>query len=284
MLRLTDIRKNFGDLVAVDGLNLHVREGEVFGLLGPNGAGKTTTISMAIGLLLPDAGSIDIGGFGTPTNSAVRAKIGVAPQALALYDDLSAQENLEFFGKLYGLSGKSLTDRSTAVLNDVGLESRRKDRVKGYSGGMKRRLNLAVAMLHDPPLLLLDEPTAGVDPQSRNSILDFVKELQRRGRTIVYTTHYMEEAQRLCDRVAIMDHGKLLEVGTVDELVMRHGGKSTVTFQRGDADEKLVTDDPLHELSRVMSGPGAESLTGVHIERSNLESVFLTLTGRSLRD
>ena len=285
MLRLTDIRKSFGDLVAVDGLSLHVREGEVFGLLGPNGAGKTTTISMAIGLLLPDAGTIDIGGFGAPTNARVRAKIGVAPQALALYDDLSAQENLEFFGRLYGLSGKVLADRSTAVLNDVGLESRRKDRVKGYSGGMKRRLNLAVAMLHDPPLLLLDEPTAGVDPQSRNSILDFVKELKRRGRTIVYTTHYMEEAQRLCDRVAVMDHGKLLTIGTVDELIGKYGGKSTVTLQRGEADEKLITDDPLRELSRVLTVPQtAEHLTGIHIERPNLESVFLTLTGRSLRD
>lgn len=281
MLKLTDIRKAFGTLVAVDGLSLHVRKGEVFGLLGPNGAGKTTTISMAIGLIAADSGSVDVGGLGSPTASKARAQIGVAPQALAIYDDLTGQENLEFFGKLYGLAGSALRERTTAVLKDVGLESRRTDRVKGYSGGMKRRLNLAVAMLHDPPLLLLDEPTAGVDPQSRNSILDLVKELQRRGRTIVYTTHYMEEVERLCDRVAIVDRGRVLAVDSVPGLLRTYGGVPVLVIERGGRIERIETNDPLRALNEIAAvGP----IDTFHVERPRLEQVFLHLTGRSLRD
>ncbi len=281
MLRFTDARKTFGTTTAVDGLTLEIRPGEVFGLLGPNGAGKTTTISMAVGLLKPDSGSVEIVGIGSSTDASVRGKIGVAPQSLAIYDQLTAEENLKFFGRLYGLSGHALNERVTHVLNAVGLLPRKSDRAHAFSGGMKRRLNLAVAMLHDPPMLLLDEPTAGVDPQSRNSILDLIRALKAQGRTVVYTTHYIEEAQRLCDRVGIIDKGKLLAIGTVNELVGRFGGKSVLTVERGEVEERHDTDDPLREISRVLA---AGDVSGVRIDRPDLESVFLSLTGRSLRD
>ena len=187
MLRLTNLRKRFGDILAVDGLSLEIRAGEVFGLLGPNGAGKSTTIGMAVGLLTPDEGAVELAGIGAPTLVQARARLGVAPQTLSLYEELSAEENLRFFGRLYGVDSSRLTERLAAVLDMVGLTARRRDRVKGYSGGMKRRLNLAVALIHDPPMLLLDEPTAGVDPQSRNNILDMVRDLAAKGRTIIYT-------------------------------------------------------------------------------------------------
>jgi ABC-2 type transport system ATP-binding protein len=242
------VRKSFGKTVAVDGLSLSVRKGEVLGLLGPNGAGKSTSVSLAVGLLAPDAGTVTIDG-GNPSDPAVRQRIGVAPQALAIYDLLSGEENLRFFGQVYGLSGAALEARVAWCLEFVGLTDRRKDWAGGYSGGMKRRLNLAAALLHDPDLLLLDEPTVGVDPQSRNSIFESIESLHRQGRTVIYTTHYMEEAARLCDRIAIVDHGQLLALGTVDDLIAQHGGEATV----------------------VVQGP-------------TLEKVFLNMTGRSLRD
>jgi ABC-2 type transport system ATP-binding protein len=281
MLALRDLRKTYGATKAVDGLSLEVRKGEVFGLLGPNGAGKTTTIGMAVGLVAPDAGSVDVDGAGPPSDPEVRRRIGVAPQTLALYDELTAEENLRFFGRLFGLSGAALSARVDALLEWTGLSGRRKDRVKAFSGGMKRRLNLAGALVHDPPLLLLDEPTAGVDPQSRAAIFDAVKELRAKGRTVVYTTHYMEEAERLCDRVAVMDHGRLLALGTVDELVEAHGGKSVVTVGHEDGDERIETQDPVGELTRILA---SKSASKVRIDRPDLESVFLSLTGRSLRD
>jgi ABC-2 type transport system ATP-binding protein len=248
MLTFTNVRKSFGKTVAVDGLSLSVRKGKVFGLLGPNGAGKSTSVSLAVGLLAPDSGTVTIDG-GDPSDPAVRQRIGVAPQALAIYDLLSGDENLRFFGQMYGLSGKALDARVAWCLDFVGLTDRRRDRTGTYSGGMKRRLNLAAALVHDPDLLLLDEPTVGVDPQSRNSIFDSIEALHREGRTIIYTTHYMEEAARLCERVAIIDHGRLLALGTVDELIATHGGEATV----------------------VVQGP-------------TLEKVFLNMTGRGLRD
>jgi ABC-2 type transport system ATP-binding protein len=287
MLTLTDVHKSFGRIKAVGGLSLSIGKGEVFGFLGPNGAGKTTTISMAIGLLRPDAGSVTLGGLGPPTDPAVRRHVGVAPQSLALYGMLTAQENLAFFGRLYGLGGRALSSAIGRVLDEVGLSARAKDCVSGFSGGMQRRLNLAAALLHDPPVVLLDEPTAGVDPQSRNNILDLVRQMKNAGRTVVYTTHYMEEAQRLCDRVGVIDHGRLLALGTVDELVAQHGGASTVTLERGERHERRTTADPLRELAGVFAQEQSarnEPLTGVRVERPNLESVFLTLTGRSLRD
>ena len=281
MLRLLDVRKSYGPTLALDGLTLEIAPGELFGLLGPNGAGKSTAVSLSVGLLTPDSGSVEIAGYGSPTDPRVRAKIGLAPQALAIYEEMSGEENLVFFGRLQGLTGSTLNDRVRRALDFVGLTDRRKQRVSAYSGGMKRRINMAAAILHDPPLLLFDEPTVGVDPQSRNAIFDNILELKRQGRTIVYTTHYMEEAQRLCDRVGIIDKGKLLALDTVEGLIGRHGGRSIVFAERNGASEKIETDDPLAELSRLQ---GQGGLTRFGVERPDLEAVFLNLTGRHLRD
>ncbi|MGE0866133.1 MAG: ATP-binding cassette domain-containing protein [Vicinamibacterales bacterium] len=281
MLTLTNVRKSFGNTVAVDGLSLSVRKGELFGLLGPNGAGKSTTVSLAVGLLPPDAGIVAIEGLGNPADPAVRGRIGVAPQALALYDLLSAEENLHFFGEVYGLSGARLAQRVAWCLDFVGLTDRKRDRVGTYSGGMKRRLNLASALVHDPELLLLDEPTVGVDPQSRNKIFENIEALHAGGRTIIYTTHYMEEAERLCDRIAIVDAGRLLDQGTLAELLARHGGAATLVVTSHGAERRVTTADPLAELNRLAAqGP----IDAFQMERPTLEQVFLHLTGRSLRD
>ncbi len=281
MLTLRNLRKQFGQITAVDDLSLEVPRGTVFGFLGPNGAGKTTTLSMAVGLLAPDSGSVELAGLGSPLNPSVRAKIGLAPQANALYDELTATENLTFFGRLYGLSASDIRSRAKKVLDLVGLTDRRDDRIKTYSGGMKRRINLAAALMHEPELVLLDEPTAGVDPQSRNAILDIVRALRDQGRTIVYTTHYMEEAQRLCDQVAVIDHGKLLALGTVDELITKHGGTSLITIGRTTGEERIPSTDPVAVLSSKLA---QKDVLNVRIDRPDLEAVFLSLTGRSLRD
>jgi ABC-2 type transport system ATP-binding protein len=225
----------------------------------------------------------NLDGVGDPSQPKARRALGVAPQSLAIYDDLSARENLDFFGRLYGITGKELKKRVGEVLDHVGLSSRGTDRVSGYSGGMKRRLNLAVAIIHRPAMLLLDEPTAGVDPQSRNNILDLVRDLAAGGTTIVYTTHYMEEAAKLCARVAIVDHGKVLATGTVGSLVAQFGGKSVVTVNRGEQSERFEADDPVSVVAKVMAEPG-HGVDGLRIDRPDLESVFLNLTGRSLRD
>jgi ABC-2 type transport system ATP-binding protein len=281
MLRLVDVKKSFGRIQAVDGLSLDIGRGEVFGLLGPNGAGKTTALSMVMGLLAPDSGSIEIEGKGSTRNPAVRRVIGVAPQTLALYDDLTAEENLVFFASLYGIGRGDGRKRASELLTLVGLADRAKDRVKGFSGGMKRRLNLGAALVGDPEILLLDEPTAGVDPQSRQNIVDAVLALRERGRTIVYTTHFMEEAQRVCDRVGIMDKGRLLALGTMDDLIRSHGGMTTVVVETPAGVRTLQTSDPVAEVSRAT---GAGDVLNVRVERPNLESVFFALTGRSLRD
>ena len=281
MLRLDNVRKSFGSTRAVDGLSLSVKRGELFGLLGPNGAGKSTTVSLAVGLLEPDSGQIAIEGLGNPREPAVRRRIGVATQAVALYELLSAEENLRFFGEVYGLSGSTLASRVAWCLDFVGLTDRKGDRVGAYSGGMKRRLNLAAALVHEPELLLLDEPTVGVDPQSRNKIFENIAALHREGRTIIYTTHYMEEAERLCDRIAIVDAGKLLAIGTVQQLIETHGGAPTLMVKSGGAERRLQTADPLAELNRVAAQTTIESF---QMERPTLEQVFLRLTGRSLRD
>lgn len=281
MLRLKNLHKSFGDVVAVDGLTVEIGRGEVFGLLGPNGAGKTTTISLITGLLTPDEGTIEIDGAGPISNPRARMALGVAPQALALYDDLSARENLEFFGQLYGLASGELRARTDAVLDAVGLAARQKDRAETFSGGMKRRLNLAVALLHDPPVLLLDEPTAGVDPQSRNNILDMVRAFKQAGKTVVYTTHYMEEAQKLCDRVGIIDKGRMLAIGSVDQLIHAHGGENAITVERAGVEDRVLSRDPARDVARLLAAGDVDTL---RIDRPDLEGVFLTLTGRSLRD
>jgi ABC-2 type transport system ATP-binding protein len=281
MLTLDKVRKCYGSVAAVDDLSVTVRRGEIFGLLGPNGAGKSTTVHLAVGLIAPDHGSVAINGLGSPRRPEVRARIGVAPQALSLYEHLTAEENLAFFGRMYGLSGKWLAERTQSAFAFVGLTDRRRDLVRTYSGGMKRRLNLAAAMLHDPDLILLDEPTVGVDPQSRNSIFDNILALKASGRTIVYTTHYMEEAERLCDRVGIMDHGRMLALDTVSALLANHGARPVLIAVSDGREVRIETCDPLAELNRLANlGP----VTDFRVEHPTLEQVFLSLTGRRLRD
>ncbi|RME31952.1 MAG: ABC transporter ATP-binding protein [Candidatus Zixiibacteriota bacterium] len=296
MLAASELRKQFDELVAVDGVSLTVTAGSIFGLLGPNGAGKTTTISIIGGLLTADGGKVTIAGQGGPAESRNRRLLGQAPQALALYDQLTADENLAFFGKLYGLTGKKLKERIDWCLELSGLSERRQSRVGTFSGGMKRRLNLACALVHDPPIVLLDEPTVGVDPQSRHLIFERIEQLRDEGRAILYTTHYMEEAQRLCDRVAIIDHGKILDCGTVPDLIARHGGVSVVTADlERPPDEQIslpgeLTDlhlrfesaRPLEEISQLVAR--GVVFTSLRIDRPDLETVFLQLTGRRLRD
>jgi ABC-2 type transport system ATP-binding protein len=281
MLTLTNVRKRYGTLLALDDLSLSIRSGEIFGLLGPNGAGKSTTVNLAVGLLTPDEGRVTVGEGASPTEARVRRRIGVAPQALAIYDQLSGRENVEFFGRIYGLSGARLTARVQWALQFVQLADRAGDRAVTYSGGMKRRLNLAAAIVHDPELILLDEPTVGVDPQSRNAIFDSIETLRTQGRTIIYTTHYMEEAARLCDRVGIIDHGKLLAVDTVAALLAAYGGAPTLVLARSGREHRVQTADPLAELNRLAAG---EPVGEFRLERPTLEQVFLHLTGRQLRD
>lgn len=228
MLVVSDIRKSFGALHALDGVSLSVGRGEVLGLLGPNGAGKSTTLAVCTGLLAPDAGSVSIGGAGSPRDPEVRRLLGLAPQQVALYGDLSARENLVFLARIHGVQDP--VRRADELLDWVGLLPRARDRVETFSGGMQRRLNLASAIVHDPPLLLLDEPTVGVDPQSRGAILDLVRRLASEGRAVLYTTHHMSEAERICSRVAILDHGRVLESGPVDALRAAHGGDLEAAF------------------------------------------------------
>ena len=229
VLVVESLVRHYGDLKAVDGVSFRIAPGETYGLLGPNGAGKTTTISMIAGLVTADSGTVTILGEAMTARS-VRPKrlIGLVPQDLALYPDLTARENLVFFAKLYGLRGKEMTARVDEVLEIIGLGDRAKDLSKEFSGGMKRRLNIGVGLLHRPALLILDEPTVGVDPQSRNSILEAVEALSGEGMAVLYTTHYMEEAERLCDRIAIIDSGRLQAEGTREELIRLTGGTDTI--------------------------------------------------------
>ena len=233
VLRCDGLRKSFGERVAVDGVGFTIAAGETYGLLGPNGAGKTTTISMICGLLSADAGEVEVAGHRLGADPlAVKASIGYVPQEVALYEDLSARENLEFFGRLYKLRGATLREKVGHALEMVGLATRADDRVGSFSGGMKRRLNIAAGLLHQPALLVLDEPTAGVDPQSRNAILQSVADLGRHGMAILYTTHYMEEAERLCDRIGIIDEGKTVAEGTRAQLVASWGRRTTSCRRR----------------------------------------------------
>jgi len=296
MISLKAVAKSFGTLRAVDGIDLDVPTGKCLGLLGPNGAGKSTTINVIVGLLKPDAGTVSIDGESDPTRPDVRRRLGVTPQALAIYENLTAEENLAFFGGVYGIGGDKLRGRVDWALEFAGLADRRNDRTATFSGGMKRRLNIACALLHDPPVLLFDEPTVGVDPQSRNRIFDSIESLKAQGRTILYTTHYMEEAARLCDVIAVMDKGRVLATGTLDELIRAHGGPSTVSaeFESAPRDTSAVpgtwdgatfsveTPEPNSVVARL-AGLGVPLKT-LNVVRPNLEAVFLNLTGRTLRD
>ena len=259
MIQLINLVKRFDSLTAVDQISLSIQTGEAFGLLGPNGAGKTTTINLLVGLLAPDEGEIKFDQNEALSDRDRKQLLGVCPQAIALYEDLTAYENLKVMGKLYGLSGGVLQERIAFCLELVGLTNRKDSRVKTYSGGMKRRLNLACSLIHEPQLILLDEPTVGVDPQSRNLIFDNIEQLKKSGRTIIYTTHYMEEAERLCDRVAIIDQGKILALDTVDALINKYGGDSLLEVTISGEDPHLtgVTYDPANQkLTARTSQPG----------------------------
>jgi len=309
MITVERVRRSFGDLVAVDDVSFEVRDGEILGLLGPNGAGKTTTLSMISGVLKPDSGRVLVDGrdiWLEPTE--VKRRLGVVPQEVAVYEDLTARDNLFFWGSLYGLSGSQLKQRVNEGLTRVGLAERAGDRVKGFSGGMKRRLNLCMGLLHRPRFLLLDEPTVGIDPQARLNILEVIRGVAASGTTVLYTTHYMEEAQELCDRIAIIDHGRILTIGTLDELT-RLAGEAEVlrlagSFSGSEARERLQAisgvrvmqaGDGSAMLSVAAGGPGllavlpavlasGLALDDVSIQRPNLQSVFISLTGRELRD
>jgi len=281
MIRINSISRSFGKLLAVDRFTVNIGAGEIFGLLGPNGAGKSTIISMMSGQLLPSGGELLINGS-SPVDRAVKRIIGVSPQSLAMYEELTAIDNLEFFGSLYGIKGKELNTRCREVLEFVGLGDRAKSRVEHFSGGMKRRLNLATTLIHDPQILLLDEPTVGVDPQSRNKLFDNVLALKAAGKTILYTTHYMEEAEKLCDRIGVLDKGHLLALGTVDELIREHGGESQVSYntQAGRVTTRCLK--PVEEIQQALREH--PELSDLGLVRPNLEQVFLNLTGRQMRD
>jgi len=310
VLRVETLTKKFGDKTAVDGVSFHVDGGEIYGLLGPNGAGKTTTLSMLSGLLAPDAGRITFAGVDLAAEPLrCKGMLGVVPQEVAVYEDLSALENVRFWGSLYGLSGKALGAAADRVLKQVELAGRARDAVKTYSGGMKRRLNLALGLIHEPRALLLDEVTVGIDPQARASILDVVRAVANAGTAVIYTTHYLEEAERLCDRIGIVDHGKILAEGTLDELKAKLGDDEVVTLWgrfEADAARTALAGLPAArivsaEAGRVAltaggaGGGGAAGLLGeiygrglaidrIAIEPPSLNALFLKLTGRELRD
>jgi ABC-2 type transport system ATP-binding protein len=309
MLEVKNISKSYGKLVAVSGVSFRADRGETIGLLGPNGAGKTTTVSIIAGLLSPDSGEVLVEGKQVKSDTdPVKLKIGLVPQDMVLYDQLSARDNLTFFAALYSISGAKAKQAIKDALELVALSDRADDKVKTFSGGMKRRLNLAAALLHDPQILLLDEPTVGVDPQSRNAIFDNLEVLKKRGKTLIYTTHYMEEAERLCDRIVIVDHGKVVANDTLQGLhkLLPVTNILAVELDRVDgfkAEQMLtipeVTSAELKQntlrvgvvdLSRAAPGvlswlsENGHSYRHVSSEQPDLETVFLTLTGRSLRD
>ena len=311
MLQIRDLRKSFGALRAVDGVSFEIAAGEIVGVLGPNGAGKTTTVSLIAGLLRPDEGAVLIDGasFAGDTDPN-KKKLGLVSQELALYDELTARQNLAFFGGLQGLSGQALDQAIASTLALVGLQDRVDHKVATFSGGRKRRLNLAAGLLHDPEILLLDEPTVGVDPQSRNAIFDNLEALKKRGKALLYTTHYMEEAERLCDRIVIIDQGKVVAQDTLRGLYRSLPAANQLWVELEDPVGAGAWVGDLRALTGVTSvnlegerlgvgmsalGSGAPLVLGwlsehghayhhVHSERGDLEAVFLALTGRKLRD
>ncbi|AIQ20865.1 antibiotic ABC transporter ATP-binding protein [Paenibacillus sp. FSL H7-0357] len=306
---LSNVVKRYDQKLTVDHVNLSIEEGEIFGLLGPNGAGKSTTISMICGLLKPDGGEIIIDGLSVAAAPLeVKKRIGLVPQELALYETMTAEENVRFFGKLYGLRGKLLKERVEEALEFTGLSDRTKDKPATFSGGMKRRLNIACAIMHRPKLIIMDEPTVGIDPQSRNHILESVKTLNKLGSTIIYTSHYMEEVEAICDRVAIMDKGHVIACGTEKELREKVAHEEKIVIKAVNISAALIKELSLHprinrvkevEQSVELYLPSSQSelqdilfifskhegiIVSLHIEEPNLETLFLSLTGRTLRD
>jgi len=314
MLKVKELSKNYGDLVAVDRISFSADKGTVFGLLGPNGAGKSTAINCISGLLKPTSGHASVAGHDVVTDGkAARRSLGVVPQELALYEDLPAIENLRYWGKAYGVRGQALEDRVAEVLEYIGLSDRARDLPKKFSGGMKRRLNFGCGIVHKPLVILLDEPTVGVDPQSRARLFDMVKAERDSGACILYTTHYMEEAERLCDSLAIIDHGKLIAQGSVDELRAKLGARDVLQLsghfpieatkqaidalvQRGNRDLEFIAQEEdsitltlsqasqhLPAIFDAVAGTGG-SVTETSLRSPNLETLFLLLTGKELRE
>lgn len=310
MLQVENVAKRFGENQAVRGVSLTVERGQSFGLLGPNGAGKSTTIAMISGLMQPDSGRVLVAGVDIRANPvAAKQVMGVVPQDIALYPSLSARENLNFWGAMYGLAGAQLKSRVDEALAIVSLADRQRDRIATYSGGMKRRINIAASLLHRPELLIMDEPTVGIDPQSRNNILETVRRLNTElSMTVLYTSHYMEEVELLCERVAIMDHGRVIAHGTLADVRRLVGSETIVRLKVPEADEAVVaavaavpgvsqsrrenghvvalTRDVAEGLPALIGAVGATGrrVTGVEVQEPNLEAVFLHLTGRALRD
>jgi ABC-2 type transport system ATP-binding protein len=305
MINVQHLTKKYASLTALDGVTLEVQRQEFFGLLGPNGAGKTTLMNLLVGYINPDGGTIAIDGERvTQDTLEIRKKIGFVPQSIALYDELSARDNLEIFGRMFDIPGKLLKERIDEQLKAVELYDRRKDKVKTYSGGMKRRLNMIASLLHDPKVLLCDEPTVGVDPQSRNAIFEFLIGLNKQGKTIVYTTHYMEEAERLCSLIGIIDHGKIIALGTTDKLLEQLSYDETIAIVKNPSTEEnraafekfgaLLEEDDHYELKPAQGFRLSDFFAGIEkrgikyswvdLRRPTLEALFLQLTGRRLRD
>lgn len=307
MISVTGLKKSYGSVPALSGISFEIKAGEFFGLLGPNGAGKTTTISIMSTILNPDGGSVSIAGNDLKKNpNECKKHIGVVPQEIALYNELSAWDNLMFWGSLYNVPKSALKEKIRSTLKLFGLDDRQQDKIKTYSGGMKRRINIASALLHNPKILFMDEPTVGIDPQSRNLIFEVVEKLHRDGMTIVYTTHYMEEAERFCNRIGIIDKGAIVAQGTMDELKSMSKMKETIAVTFANLDGRLFdtiaagwpelrrTENTLHfysqnvktDLSKIILKCSEAGLDILHIEilKVNLETIFLSLTGKQLRD
>lgn len=309
IIKITNLSKKYGSNIAVDNISLNINEGEIFGLLGPNGAGKSTTINSICGLLKTNQGEVVIDGINMGENSLEgKKRLGLVPQEIAIFENLTARENIEFFGKLAGLRGSLLKERVDEALEFVGLSDNAKNMPRGYSGGMKRRLNIACAIAHHPKIIILDEPTVGIDPQSRNHILDSVRKLNKMGSTIIYTTHYMEEAESLCSRIAIMDHGRLIADGNREELKKLVHEEEKIIIEGSDISFntlseikaiKAIKDARLNEsrleiitsntqlvlqdILFILSKNGVR-VKGIEVVEPDLETVFLALTGRKLRD
>lgn len=309
IVEIKNLVKRYKDFIAVDNLSLSIKEGEIFGLLGPNGAGKTTTINTILGLSKKDSGEVKIFGMSLDKNEEeIKRNIGIVPQNIALFNDLKAYENVEFFGRLYGLRGNLLKQRVEEALEFTGLLDRKKDYPEKYSGGMQRRLNIACAIVHKPRLIIMDEPTVGIDPQSRNHILNSVRKLNESGSTVIYTSHYMEEIEELCTDITIMDHGKVIAKGTKEDLKSLVDIEEKITFTLSNVNYTMI--EQIKKTSgiiecvledrnlTVISQKGSKNLSriidsisnlnceilGIDVEKPSLEGVFLTLTGRKLRD
>lgn len=306
-LSIKNIRKQYGELLAVDDVSFEIKKGEIMGLLGPNGAGKSTTISMISTLFKPDEGDILIDGKSIiDYPKEIQKVLGVVPQEIALYEEFTGYENLKFWGTAYNLSGKKLKDQIEKVSEIIGIKGRLKDKVKEYSGGMKRRINIGAALLHEPEILILDEPTVGIDPQSRNHILEAIKDLNEKGMTVIYTTHYMEEVEAICSTINIMDEGKIIASGTKEELynILSNKERIDIVFDeliskdlinalenlsfieeiiKTDKKLEIITNETI-KLSDLIKKLNGSDILSIDIKKPNLESVFLHLTGKELRD